>query len=470
MKRLMICLLSWLFLAGCGTLTPKYHRPPAPIPMQWPKGEAYQKTQAPKGTPIATQLAWEAFLPDQKLQKIIQMALSDNRDLRLAALNVQRARAIYGVRRAELYPAVQAMGGETKHRNPSDLVHPGEPRTTKQFHADLGIVSWEIDFFGRIRSLQKQALEQYLATEEARRSAEIALVAEVARVYFSLAADRENLKLAKKTLQDQQASYALIKKRFEVGVANDLDLNRAQTQVDTAKRDIPRYTQRVARDLNALTLLAGSPVPKNLLPTGMSGVAPPEKISPGLPSEVLLKRPDIMAAEHQLKAAYASIGAARAAFFPRITLTTLIGTASDELSGLFNAGTHTWSFIPQATMPIFDARTMAAYRVSKAQQKIALTRYEKTIQTAFREVADALAVQGTITQEIHAQESLLKASERTYRLSLQRYEKGIDSYLSVLDAHRTLYFQQQVLTALRLARLTNRVRLYAALGGGSEKF
>ena len=202
----------------------------------------------------------------------------------------------------------------------------------------------------------------------------------------------------------------------------------------------------------------------------MEGIAPPAKISPGLPSEVLLKRPDIMAAEHQLKAAYASIGAARAAFFPRITLTTLIGTASDELSGLFNAGTRTWSFIPQATMPIFDARTMAAYRVSKAQQKIALTRYEKTIQTAFREVADALAVQGTIMQEIQAQESLLKASERTYRLSLQRYEKGIDSYLSVLDAHRTLYFQQQVLTALRLTRLTNHVRLYAALGGGSEKF
>jgi len=269
-------------------------------------------------------------------------------------------------------------------------------------------------------------------------------------------------------LETQQTSYDLIKKLYEVGLSTKLDLRRAQTQVDAARRDMPRYTQQLARDENALNLLTGSPVPKNLLPSDMASINPPRDISPGLSSEVLFRRPDIIAAEHQLKAAYAYIGAARAAFFPRIALTTGIGTASDELSGLFSSGTGTWNFAPRIAMPVFDMRTWAALRVTKTIRKIALTQYEKAIQTAFREVADSLAVQGTVGEELSAQQSLVNAVAETYRLSEDRYNKGIDSYLGVLDAHRSLYIQQRILILLRLSRLTNQVRLYAVLGGGSD--
>ena len=260
----------------------------------------------------------------------------------------------------------------------------------------------------------------------------------------------------------------LIKRSCEVGLATELDLRRAQTQVDAARGDVARFTQLAAQAQNALNLLAGSPVPENLLPTDLSSVTPPREISPCLSSETLLSRPDIIAAEHRLKGAYAFIGAARAAFFPRISLTTSVGTASDELSGLFSAGSAAWSFIPKITMPIFDARTWAALRVSKADREIVLTRYEKAIQTAFREVADALAVQGTINQQVSAQQSLVNAVAETYRLSNKRYTSGIDSYLSVLDAQRSLHAAQQGLISLRLARLSNQVRLYAVMGGGSE--
>jgi len=468
MTRKMFLLLGlFVWLSGC-TLAPKYTRPKAPIPAEWPQGKAYKSSLPSLGVPTALEISWQGFFPDPKLQKITKIALVNNRDLRLAALNVERARAYYGVQRAELFPTVNAVGSGSKRRGSSDLTRPGEPRTTKQFSVDMGIASWEIDFFGRIRSLKEQALQEYLATAEARRSAQIALVSEVARVYLTLAADRENLKLARATLETQQGVYTLIKNRCKVGLATELDLSRAQTQVNAAQRDVPRYTQQVALDQNALNLLAGSPVSGILLPADMADIIPPREITPGLPSDVLLRRPDIMAAEHQLKAAYAFIGAARAAFFPRISLTTSIGTASDELSGLFSSGTNTWRFAPRVVMPIFDARTWAAYRVSKAQRKIVLTQYEKAIQTAFREAADALAVQGTINQEVRAQQSLVEAAEKTYRLSRDLYLKGIDSYLGVLDAHQSLYIQQQILVLLRLARLTNQVRLYAVLGGGSD--
>ena len=461
--------LAVFFLASGCTLSPKYTRPKAPIPAGWPQGAAYKRAKVPSGAPMAPELNWQDFFTDPKLQNIIEMALKNNRDLKLAALNVAYARALYGVQRAELFPTVGAAGSESKHRSATDLTHPGEPRTTKQFSVDLGITSWEIDFFGRIRSLEQRALEQYLATEEARRSAQIALISEVARAYLALAADRENLKLARDTLETQQASYNLIEKLYKAGLATELDLRRAQTRMEAAKRDIPRYTQLAALDLNALNLLAGSPVPETLLPDNLESVKAPRVVSPGLPSEVLLKRPDIMAAEHQLKAAYALIGAARAAFFPRITLTTGVGTASDELSGLFSSGNGTWIFAPRVAMPIFDARTWAAYRVSKANREIALTQYERAIQTAFREVADALAIHGTINDEVMAQQSLVQAAEKTYELSKNRYLIGLDSYLSVLDSQRTLYIQKQILTQLKLARSANQVRLYAVLGGGADQ-
>jgi multidrug efflux system outer membrane protein len=466
-RQILFALGAIVFLGGC-SLAPNYQQPPAPVPAQWPAGEAYQDARAASEIPTAQELKWQEFFTDTRLQEIIETALSNNRDLRLAALNVERARALYGIQRAELFPAVNAVGAGSKQRLSADLVSPGESRTTERYSVDLGIAAWEIDFFGRIRSLKDQALEAYLATEQARRSAQIALMAEVARAYLTLAADRENLKLARATLETQQASYDLIQRSYQIGVATELDLRRAQTQVDAARRDIPRYTQLAAQDRNALDLLAGAPVPEEMLPADLSSVTPPKEISPGLSSEVLLNRPDIVAAEHRLKGAYAFVGTARAALFPRISLTTSVGTASDDLSGLFNSGTGTWNFAPQIVMPIFDARTWAALRVSKADQKIILTQYEKAIQTAFREAADAIAVQGTINQQVSAQQSLVDAVAETYRLSNRRYTIGIDSYLGVLDAHRSLYVQQQVLVSLRLAKLANQVRLYAVLGGGAE--
>jgi len=469
MNRQLLFLLVGitLFLGGC-SMAPKYTRPEAPIPTDWPDGSAYKNNQFPEDVPIATNLRWQEFFTDPKLQQIIETALNNNRDLRLAALNVEKARAMYGVQLAELFPVVNATGAGSKQRSAADLTLVGQPRTTKRFNVDLGITAWEIDFFGRIRSLKEQALQEYLTTEEARRSAQISLVSEVARVYLTLAADREKLKLAQSTLKTQQGIYDLVRQQYETGIVTELDLRRVQTQVEAARGNVARYTQLVAQGQNALNLLAGSVVPEELLPTDLVSVSPPKDISQGLPSEVLLRRPDIMAAEHQLKGAYAYIGAARSAFFPRISLTTAVGTASDELSGLFASGNGTWSFTPQVAIPIFDARTWAAYRVSKSVKKIALTQYEKAIQTAFKEVADALAVRGTVDQQVAAQQSIVNSTQKIYSLSNKRYTNGIDSYLSVLDAQRSLYGAQQGLISLQLAKLANEVRFYAVLGGGGE--
>ena len=468
-RRLFFLLVGIvLFLGGC-TLAPKYTQPKAPIPAEWPQGAAYKDTRAMAGTPAVPELKWKDFFADKQLQMIIEMALNNNLDLRLAALNVERARALYGIQRAELFPVVNATGAVSKQRVPADLSTTGESMTMEQYDVNMGIASWEIDFFGRIRSLKDRALEEYLATEQGRRSAQIALVSEVARAYLTLAADRENLKLSRSTLETQQANYKFVKRRFELGLATELDVREAQTRVDAARRDIPRFTQFAAQDQNALNLLAGSPVPVQLLPADLNSVTPFRGISPGLSSEVLLNRPDIVAAEHRLKGAYAFIGAARAAFFPRISLTTSGGTASADLSGLFKSGSGVWNFAPQIVLPIFDARVWAALRVSKADRKIVLTQYEKAIQTAFREVADSLAVQGTINEQVSAQQSLVNATEETYRLSNKRYENGIDNYLAVLVAQRSLYFQQQVLIGLHLTRLANEVKLYAVLGGGGDQ-
>ena len=467
-RQILFLLVGIVLLLGGCTLAPKYTQPKAPIPVEWPRGAAYKSAQAAPGAPTAPELSRREFFADEHLQKIIETAFNHNRDLRLATLNVERARALYGIQRAELFPAVNAVGAGSKQRVPAGLSTTGESMTMEQYSVNLGIASWEIDFFGRIRSLKDRALQEYLATEQARRSAQIALVAEVARAYLTLAADRGNLKLTRSTLEAQQADYNLIKRRYEVGLATQLDLRQAQTRVDAARRDVPRFTQLAAQDQNALNLLAGSPVPEDLLPVDLSSVTPPREISPGLSSEALLNRPDIVAAEHRLKGAYAFIGAARAAFFPRISLTTSVGTASSELSGLFKSGSGAWNFAPQIVLPIFDARTWAALRVTKADRKIVLTQYEKAIQTAFREVADSLAVQGTINQQVSAQQSLVNAVAETYRLSNKRYTNGIDSYLGVLDAQRSLYAAQRVLIELRLVRLANQVRLYAVLGGGSE--
>lgn len=450
-----------LLLGGC-TLIPKYNRPDAPVPAELPPAASRLSPEAP----FAADLTWQEFFPDPKLQQVIATALDNNRDLQIAALNVERARALYRVQRAELLPAVNATGSGSKQGIPAALSTSGSPMTVEQYSVDMGVASWEIDLFGRIRSLEKRALQQYLATDEARRGTQIALVSGVATAYMALAADLENLQLAQSTLYTQQKAYDLIQQQADSGVATELDLRRAQTQVDTAKGEIARYTQLIALDRNALNFLAGIPVPDELLPADLAGIVPSRDISAGLSSDVLLFRPDIIAAEHQLKATYAAIGAARAAFFPRISLTAAVGTASDELSSLFDADSDAWNFTPQVVLPIFDARTWAAYRVSKADRNLALAQYEKTIQTAFRDVADALAVFDTVDQQIAAQQAVVDSAQKIYELSGQRYTQGIDSYLSVLDAQRSLYAAQQGLIYLRLSRRTNQVRLYAVLGGG----
>jgi len=467
MNRTFFLLLGLIvaFLGGC-TLAPTYTRPEAPVPAAWPGGPA-AGPQAVKPGEAAADTPWRDFFVDERLRQVIDLALANNRDLRVAALNVQRTQALYRIQRAELLPSVNAGATFSKERVPGIISQNNQPATVELYNVNLGISSWELDLFGRIRGLKDAALEQYLATEQARASAQISLVSEVANTYLTLAADRENLKLAQSTLETQRSTYEMIRRRAEVGTSSDLDLREAQTRVDAARVDIARYTSQVALDENALTLLVGSPVPAGLLPVELGEVAPLRDFTPGLPSEVLQRRPDIIQAEHQLKATHANIGAARAAFFPRITLTTSIGTTSGQLSGLFMSGSETWAFVPQITVPIFDARTWAAYDVTKVDREIALAQYEKAIQTGFREVSDALAQRATLGDQLQAQQSLVDASSESYRLSDARYTRGIDSYLRVLDAQRSLYGAQQGLISIRLARLTNLVTLYKVLGGGA---
>ncbi len=465
-KRLFPILGIAVFFFGC-TLAPKYERPEAPVEAEWPTGSAYEPVGTASG-PEAADIPWREFIADGRLRQVIETALENNRNLRIAALNVERVRAIYGIQRAELLPPVSAAAAGSKQRVPADLSATREAATQERYSVELGIASWEIDFFGRLRSLKDRALEQFLATEEARRSAQILLVSEVARAYLAMAADQENLHLARTTLETQKEAHFIVKRRYEAGIATELDLRRSQTQVETARRDVALYTQFLAQDRNALELLVGSPVTEALLPPELSRIVTPEPISPGLPSEVLLQRPDIRAAEHRLKGANANIGAARAALFPRISLTTSVGTASAELSGLFGSGSETWLFAPQAAMPIFDARLWSALDAVKAEQQIAVAQYERAIQAAFREVADALAVSGTLEEQVSAQQAVVEADEETYRLSVKRYDRGLDSYLSVLDAQRSLYLDRRVLVALELQKQVNRTQLYAVLGGGAE--
>ena len=467
-KMSWFLLLVLIVISGGCTMAPKYVRPEASVPQEWPEGAAYSDSLADLGSASASEMTFQEFFQDSKLQAVLKLTLANDLDLRLAALNVERVQAYYKIKRGNLYPAIYAMGGETRHRVPADLSSTGSAMTIEEYSVDVGIASWEIDLFGRVRSEKNQAWEQYLASEAGWRGAQLSIVAAVGQTYMSLATSRELLHLAYATLESQQAFYDLIEKQYSVGLASKLDLRRVQTQVNLAQLNVAAYTQQAAQDINALNLLVGIQVPDDLLPENLSSVAPLGKVNPGLSSLVLLGRPDVMAAEHQLKAANAYLGVARAAFFPRISLTALVGTASSALSGLFGSGSDTWTFSPQVGMPIFDPRTHAALRVSQVDQKIILTKYQKAIQNAFREVADALAVKGTIDQQVAAQQLLVEASQETYDLAHQRYSKGIDGFLSVLDAHRSLYSAQQALVGLQMAKIANQVQLYAVLGGGAN--
>lgn len=453
-----------VLLAGC-SLAPKYTRPEAPVAVAWPAGPAYQADTA--GTPVAD-IPWQQFFADEKLKTLVGLALENNRDLRVAALNIERARAQYRIQRADLFPFVNAGGGYSKQRVP-DTSGFGQALTLEQYDVNLGVSAWEIDFFGRLRSLKDQALEEFLATEEARRGLQSTLISDVARSYLTLAADQERLQLARETLKSHQATFDLTRSRFDVGVASALEVRQAQTSVEATRVDIARYTGLVAEGENALRQLVGADLPADLLPGGFAPVvtAVPE-MPAGVPSDVLQRRPDILAAEHRLIGAHANIGAARAAFFPRISLTATAGFASEELSNLFESGSRAWLFAPAVDLPIFNAGSLRArLQTSKVDREIVLARYEGAIQSAFREVADALAQRGTIDEQLTAQQSLVDATAESYRLSEVRFSKGIDSFLSVLDSQRSLYSAQQNLISVRLARLTNLVTLYRVLGGGA---
>ena len=455
-----ICALLAVFIAvvlpGC-TMAPTYTRPEAPVPTVWPNGPAYQEQMGTPSSREAADIPWQEFFVDRQLQGLIKLALENNRNLRIAALNIERSQAQYRIQRATLLPELDAAASATNQAAPS-----------RKYSVGIGVSSYELDLFGRVQSLKDQALEQYLATEQAQRTVRISLIAEVAATYLNLAADRERLKLAQETLKTQQTTFQLIQRRFEVGASSELDLQQAQTQVDSARVDVARYTTLAAQDENNLNLVVGTEVQAELLPQALSEtLTAVADISPGLPSGVLLQRPDVLQAENLLKGYNANIGAARANLFPRITLIASYGTASGELAGLFKPGSGGWSYAPQIILPIYDTGSrLAQLKVAQADKDIAIAQYEKAIQTAFREVADALAQRGTIDEQVAAQESLLTATGKRSILSQARYDKGIDSYLNILDAQRSLYSAQQGLIGTRLTRLVNLVTLYKVLGGG----
>jgi len=459
--RVLCAALMATFAAGC-TLAPSYERPALPVPSAWDAPISGETT----GT-VASELPWHDYFADTRLRTIIELALTNNRDLRIAALNIERARAMYRIQRADLVPSVDLAGSQSIQRVPESVSQTGDAYISRQYNA-IAAVSWELDFFGRIRSLNNQAIEAYLATEEARRSAQISLVAEIANVWLAMAADRELLELARRTFATQQKSVELIRKSFAAGAASALDLAQARTAMERARADAARYTAQLARDRNALAMLTGTSVPENLQAETLAGaLSTVADLPAGVPSEVLVRRPDVLQAEHMLRAANANIGAARAAFFPRIALTAGAGTASLTLNDLFESNTRVWSFSPQITLPIFHAGALrASLDRAKIERNIQIAQYEKTIQSAFREVADALADRATLAEQLDARSELVNAANESYRLSEARYRGGLDSHLVLLDAQRSQYAAEQELIATRLAEASNRVMLYKVLGGG----
>ena len=455
-------------MTGCSTtLIPDYTRPVLPVPSAWPSSSTNIIAAVNTNNPAVADIHWQEFFADTNLQKVIELALANNRDLRIAALTIEKTRAAYRIQRADLLPTVNVAGYGTRQEVFANIASFEEKVNLEYYSVNLGFSSYELDLFGRIRSLKTHALEQYLATKQARRSMHISLMAEIAGVYLNLAADRERLRLARNTFDSQKATYEMIQCRFEVGESSELDLRQAQTRMDAARVDIAKFTGQTTLDENALNLLAGTQVPDEFLPHELGTITTLKDITAGLPSEVMQRRPDILQAENQLKAADANIGAARAAFFPSIILTGSYGTMDDQLSGLFKAGSSVWNFTPQITLPIFDTgRNIAGLGAAKAERDICLAQYEKAIQTAFREVADALVQRGILLDQMEAQQSLVDATDASYGLSDARYRNGIDSYLAVLDSQRSLYSAQQGLIAIHLARLANLVTLYKVLGGG----
>ncbi|MCJ0764628.1 efflux transporter outer membrane subunit [Variovorax terrae] len=452
-------LAAALLLAGC-SMIPAYERPAAPVATTWP---------APAATAPASQAAadidWRDFFSDARLRRLIELALQNNRDLRIAVLNIEQARAQYQIKRADQLPSVSAAVTETR-QNPSAT----GPGLSSVATAGLSVTSYELDFFGRVRALSQSAQASFLTTEEARKTVQISLVASVANGYLNWLADNELLALTRETLTTREESLKLTKLRFDNGVASELDYAQARSLLEAAKATLAQAQRQRAQDENALVLLLGQPIPADL-PAGpelLSGVPLLADVPAGLPSDLLTRRPDIRQAEQQLLSANASIGAARAAFFPSITLTASVGRASTELSNLFSGGAvGAWSWAPQLVLPIFDAgRNQARLDSARAGRDIAVAQYEKAIQGAFREVADALAGRATLGEQLRAQQAQVEAETTRYKLSDLRYSNGVASYLDLLDAQRSLFTARQGALQIQLAQLQNQVTLYKSLGGG----
>ena len=462
-------------LAACN-MEPRYRKTQLPVPKQWPIPATTAAPSPSASSPAASQadtlavrdIGWREFFVDQRLQGLIAAALTNNRDLRIAVLNIEKARAQYRIQRASLFPSIDASGNFTREKLPPALTFGTESFTSNIYQAGVGISNYVGDLFGRGRSLTHAALEQYLAQQESRRSAQLILIAEVANAYLTLASDKDLQHLAQQTLESQEHSYELANRSHEAGTTSGLDLAQAQTTVEQARADAARYEGNVAQDTDALQLLVGQALDPAWLPEAFDAKTMGlDALPAGLPSDVLLRRPDVLEAEHALRSANGNIGAARAAFFPTISLTTSVGSASEDLSGLFKSGSGTWNFSPTVTVPLFHGGAIVNnLSLANTNQKIARAQYEKAIQVGFREVADAFALTATLDRQRAAQEALVSATGRTYELSQQRYKAGRDSFLDVLVSQRSDYSAQQGLIATRLAEQTNRVNLYTELGGG----
>jgi len=464
MTRLFLVITA-ASLTACSTMAPPYERPAAPVAGEFPTGAAYKAT--PAGGSPAVDIGWRDFLADPRLQRLVETALKNNRDLRVAVLNVAQVQAQYRIQRAALLPQVSGFADASHSRTPGSLTQSGNPLVTHAYEAGVS-AAWEIDFFGRLRSLSDAALEQYFATAYARQAAEILLVSQVADQYLTMLALDEQMGVTRQTLETAQASYKIVKLQFDTGTAPELTLQQAQSVVEQANANYAAQVRARAQAENGLVLLIGQPLRADLPPgLPMNEEKILADIPAGLPSDLLARRPDILQAEALLRAENADIGAARAAFFPRISLTGSLGSASSTLGGLFGGGSQAWSFLPSITVPIFEGGALrASLDVAKIQKDIGIAQYEKAIQTAFREVADALAARGTYDEQLAAQARYTATQQRSLELAQFRYRNGVDTYLNVLTAQTGLYNAQLTLVSTRLQRLTGLVDLYRSLGGG----
>ena len=465
-----LCALAGaLALDGC-SLAPRYKAPSLPVATAYPADTRMQPNATTEGR-IAAETAWRDYFVDPHLRALIARALDNSRDLKIAVLRVAEARAAYGIQRADQFPTIAASVDGSRARLPADLNMTGQTQIASQYQVGVGLAAWELDFWGRVRNLKDAALEIYLATDEARRAFTVSLVGEVADGYLALRGLDERIALARQTISSREESFRIFSRRYEVGTIARMDLVQVETLLHQAQTLAAQLEQARAAQAHALALLAGAPLPPLPEAARFDDGAVLHDLRVGLPSELLLQRPDIVAAEHRLRAAHANIGAARAAFFPHITLTGFFGTASAELNGLFDSGSRAWSFLPSLSLPIFDGgRNRAGLDLAGVRRDLAVVNYEKTVQTAFREVSDALSARHWRAEQVRIQRATLAAQAERERLARLRYDNGSAPYFEVLDAQRDLLAAEQQLVQARRALLSSRVSLYTALGGGSQEF